>query len=55
MDGEVSLEDGLVLADEVSNILDLDLRLRSIATEGVTAGVAGGPNDCNENYVVENY
>ncbi len=48
VDGEVGLDDGLVLADEVGNILDLDLRLRSVPTEGVAAGVAGGSHGCNE-------
>lgn len=42
VDGEVGLDDGLVPADEVSNVLDLNLRLRAVPTEGVAAGVAGG-------------
>ena len=40
VDGEVGLEDGPVLADEVGNVLDLDLRLRGVTAEGVAAGVA---------------
>lgn len=55
MDGDVGLDDGLVLADEVGNILDLDLRLRTVPTEGVAAGVAGGSSGCNENDIVENH
>lgn len=50
VDGEVSLDDGLVLADEVSNMLDLDLRLGSVPTVGLAAGAAGGSQGCNENY-----
>lgn len=42
VDGDVGLHDGLVPADEFCNILDLDLRLRGVPTEGVAAGVAGG-------------
>lgn len=42
VDGDVGLDDGLVPADEVGNVLDLDLRLRAVPTEGVAAGVAGG-------------
>lgn len=42
MDGEVGLDDTLVPADEVGDILDLDLRLRAVPAEGVTAGIAGG-------------
>lgn len=44
VDGDVCLDDGLVLADEVCNILDLDLRLRRGTTVCITAGVAGGSN-----------
>lgn len=44
VDGDVGLDDGLVLADEVGNILDLDLRLRRGTTVRITAGVAGGSN-----------
>lgn len=44
VDGDVGLDDGLVLADEVGNILDLDLRLRRVPTEGVAAWIAGGSN-----------
>lgn len=44
VDGEVGLDDGLVLADEVSNILGLDVRLGRGTTVRVTAGVAGGSN-----------
>lgn len=47
VDGEVGLDDGLVPSDEVGDILDLDLRLGTVATEGVTAGVAGGSKGCN--------
>lgn len=42
VDGDVGLHDGLVPADEVGNILDLDLRLRSVSAESVAAGVARG-------------
>lgn len=52
VDGEVGLDGGLVPADEVGNILDLDLRLGSVSTEGVAAGVAGGTQGCNEGYIV---
>lgn len=48
VDGEVGLDDGLVPSDEVGDILDLDLRLGTEATEGVTAGVAGGSKGCND-------
>jgi len=46
VDGDVGLDDLLVPPDEVSNILDLNLRLRSGATEGVAAGVAGSSQCC---------
>lgn len=52
VDGEVGLDGGLVPADEVGNILDLDLRLGSVPAEGVAAGVAGGSHGCNEDYIV---
>lgn len=55
VDGDVALDDGLVPADEVGNILDLDIRLRFVPTEGLAAGVAGGSSGCNENYIVENH
>lgn len=55
VDGDVGLDDGLVPADEVGNILDLDFRLRFVPTEGLAAGVAGGSSGCNENYIVENH
>lgn len=42
VDGEVGLDDGLVLADEVGDILDLNLRLRRGSAVRITAGVAGG-------------
>lgn len=48
VDGEVGFDGGLVLADEVSHILDLDLRLGGGATEGVAAGVAGGSHGCKD-------
>ena len=41
MDGEIGLDDGLVFADEISHVLDLNLRLRLGATEGIAAWVAG--------------
>lgn len=47
VDGEVALDDGPVLADKVGNILDLDLRLGSVPTEGVAAGVVGGSHGCS--------
>lgn len=55
VDGEVGLDDGLVPANEVSDILDLDLRLRAVPTEGVAAGVAGGSKGCNDNDIMENH
>lgn len=48
MDRDVGLEDGLVPADEVGDVLDLDLGLRLVPAEGVAAGVAGGSNGCDE-------
>lgn len=42
MDSDVGLDDSLVPADEVGNVLGFDLRLRTVPTEGVTAGIAGG-------------
>lgn len=45
--GEVGLDDGLVPADEVGNVLDLDLRLRFVPAEGVAARVVGGSHFCN--------
>lgn len=42
MDSEVGLDDSLVPADEVGNVLNFDLRLRTVPTEDVTAGIAGG-------------
>lgn len=53
VDGEVRLDDRLVPADEVSNVLDLNFGLRRVSTEGVAAGVAGGPNGCND--IAENH
>lgn len=47
VDGDVGLDDGLVPADEVGNVLDLDIRLRTVPTEGFAAGVAGGSSGCN--------
>lgn len=44
VDGDVGFHYGLVLADEVSKILDLDLRLRSRTTKGIAAGIFGGPS-----------
>lgn len=44
VDGQVGLDNGLVIADEVGNILDLDLRLRRGTAVRITAGVAGGSN-----------
>lgn len=41
VDGEIGLDDGLVFADEISHVLDLNLRLRLGATEGIAAWVAG--------------
>lgn len=49
VDGQVGLDGGLVFADEVSDVLDFNLRLRSVATESVAAGVAGGSKGCNDN------
>lgn len=49
VDGEVGLNGGLVPADEVGNVLDLDLGLRGVATEGVAAGVAGGSHAWKDN------
>ena len=46
VNGDVSLDDGLVLADEVSHILDLDFRLGLRATVGVTARVSRGSLGC---------
>ena len=46
VNGDVSLDDGLVLADEVSHILDLDFRLGLGATVDVTAGVSRGSHGC---------
>lgn len=53
VDGDVGLDDGLVPADEVSDIPDLDLRLRTVPTESVTAGVTGSSKGCKEKDVVE--
>lgn len=47
MDGEVGLDGGLVPADEVGDVLDLDLRLGSRPAVGVAAGAAGGSDGCN--------
>ena len=55
VDGEVGLDDGLVPADEVGNILDLDLRLGRVTAEGVAAGVAGSSQGCDGNYIEENH
>lgn len=46
VDGEVGLDDAFVPADEVGDVLDFDLRLRTVATEGVAAGIAGGSESC---------
>lgn len=46
MDGEVGLNGGLVAADKVGHMLDLNLRLRSGAAVGITAGVVGGSQLC---------
>lgn len=46
MDGEVGLDGGLVAADKVGHILDLDLRLGDGATVGITTGVGGGSQLC---------
>lgn len=54
VDSDVGFDDGLVPADEICNILDLNLRLRFVPTEGVAAGVAGGSNSCNGNHIVGN-
>ncbi|GAA6085298.1 uncharacterized, partial [Tachysurus ichikawai] len=42
VNGEVSLDDGLVLADEVCYVLHLDLRLNRRSTVSITAGITGG-------------
>lgn len=55
VDGEVGLDDGLVPSDEVGDILDLDLRLGTGATEGVTAGVAGGSKGCKDDDIGKNH
>lgn len=47
VDGEVGLDGGLVLADEVGDVLDLDLRFGSWPAVGVAAGVFGGSDGCN--------
>lgn len=49
VDGDVGLDFGLVVADEVGHILGLDLRLSLRPTVGFAAGVAGGSHGCNEN------
>ena len=46
VNGDVSLDDGLVLADEVSHILDLDFRLGLGTTVCFTAGVSRGSHGC---------
>lgn len=55
VDGEVGLDDGLVPADEIGNVLDLDLRLSFVPAEGVTTGVAGGSHACNQNNITQSY
>lgn len=46
VDSDVGLDVRLVHADEVGNVLDLDLRLTTLPTEGVAAGAAGGSDGC---------
>lgn len=46
MDGQVGLDDPFVPADEVGDVLDFNLRLRTVPTESVAAGVAGGSESC---------
>lgn len=53
VDGDVGLNAILIPADEVGNVLDLDLRFRSVPAEGIAAGIAGGSKACNGNDVVE--
>lgn len=53
VDGDVGLDDGLVPADEVGDILDLNLRLGTVPTESVTAGVTGSSKGCKEKDVEE--
>ena len=49
VDGEVGLDGGLVFADEVGDVLDFNLRLRTGAAVGIAAGVAGGSKGWNGN------
>lgn len=44
MDSQISLDDGLVGADEVGQILGLNLRFNAASTVGFTARVAGSSN-----------
>lgn len=46
MDGEVGLDDTFVPADEIGDVLDFNLRLRTVPTENVAAGIVGGSESC---------
>lgn len=46
MDGEVGLDGSFVAADEVGDVLDFNLRLRSAPTVNVAAGIVGGSESC---------
>lgn len=47
VDGEVGLDDTFVPADEVGDVLHFDLRLGTVSTESVAAGVAGSSQSCD--------
>lgn len=53
VDGDVGLDVRLVHADEIGNVLDLDLRLRTAPTVVLHAGVPGSSNGCSENDIME--
>lgn len=60
VDSQVRLDDGLVGADEVGQILGLDLRFYAASTVGFTARVAGSSsgwevNGIHQTYFMEHY
>ncbi len=55
MDSQVGLDDGLVGADEVGQILGLNLRFFAASTVGLTAWVAGSSNGWEVNGIHQTY